>query len=96
MSDEYKRQIDNWIKISVILTPLLSGAVSWGIINTKISTLSNHVDIVERRMVTVEDKLTTALIEWARVSGASTEQLKEVNRRLASIEVIMDSRLQRR
>lgn len=46
MSDEYKRQIDNWIKISVILTPLLSGAVSWGIINTKISTLSNHVDIV--------------------------------------------------
>lgn len=89
--EDYKRQIDSWIKISVILTPLLSGAVSYGVIKTTLTGLDLRVTKVENWVA----NQTQAMVDSAKAAGASTEQQKEMNRRLERIEVILDSRLKR-
>lgn len=91
MSDDYKRQIDNWIKISVLLTPLLSGAVSWGVIRTTITAIDGRVTKLENWVAAQ----TQAMVESARAAGKSAEEQQEMNRRLERIEVILDSRLHR-
>lgn len=91
MIDDYKRQIDFWIKASLVLTPLLSAAVSYGVIKT---TVGN----VEARLLRVEqwvNNQTVAMIDAAKAAGQSAEQQKEMNRRLERIEIILDSRLKR-
>lgn len=90
--DEYKRQVDRWIKVSVIITPLLSAAMSWGVIKTTIANLDGRVAKVESWIA----GQTQAMIDSARASGKSAEQQQEMNRRLERIEVILDSRLGRR
>ena len=87
----YKRQVDRWIKISLIATPLMSGGVSWGVIKT---TVSN----IDRRLTKVEtwiENQTTAMISSAKSAGESATETKEMNRRLERIEVILDSRLRK-
>lgn len=92
MSDEYKRTIDNWIKIWVAIGPLLSGAVSYGVIKTTVANLDGRVTKIESWVASQ----TQAMVESARATGRSAEQQQEMNRRLERIEVILDSRLQRR
>jgi hypothetical protein len=91
MSDEYKRQIDSWIKISLVVTPLLSAAASWGVIKTTVANIDNRLTKVENWVA----GQTQAMIESARAAGKSAEEQQEMNRRLERIEVILDSRLKR-
>lgn len=92
MSDEYKRQIDTWIKISLIVGPLVSAGVSWGVIKTTLMGIDARVVKVEQ-WISVQ---TSAMVDSAKAAGQSSEQQHEMNRRLERIEVILDSRLSRR
>ncbi len=101
-ADDYKRQIDLWIKIAVVATPLLSAAVSWGVIkatvnNQQTEAVKNYA-IMDRRITVIEQYISNqaqAAVELAKVSGQASEQAHEMNRRLERIEVLLDSRLRR-
>ncbi len=91
MGDEYKRTVDRWVKLSLVLTPFVSGAVSWGVLKTTIATLDGRISKVEHWV----DAQNGAMVEAAKAAGRSAEQQTEMNRRLERIEVILDSRLHR-
>jgi hypothetical protein len=93
MSDEYsyKRQVDLWIKMSVLITPLLSAAASYGVIKTTITNIDHRLSKVENWI----ENQTLSMIASAKAAGESAGEQKEMNRRLERIEVILDSRLKR-
>ena len=100
ITDEYKRQIDLWIKIAVFATPILSGLVSWTVFKTSIKYDIRAVDdkakISDARLTKIEtwiENQTKAMVESAKATGQTAERQSETNRRLERIEVILDSRL---
>src|SRR6266571_1530067 len=88
-NSDYKRQIDFWIKLSVIATPMLSAAVSWGVIKTTVVSLESRMTRIEEWI----DAQTKAGLVAATGMASAAEAQHETNRRLERIEVILDSRL---
>ena len=89
LSEDYKRQIDLWIKLCVIVTPIISAAVSWGVIKTTINSLEIRMNRIEQ-WVENETKIS---LQSATLAASAAEVQRETNRRLERIEVILDSRL---
>lgn len=87
----YKREIDMWIKITLIAAPFLTGAVSWGIIKATVSNIDTKIVDIQgdvREIKGWKDAQMEKSVDSARENGEILMQLKYLNEKAGSPVVV--------
>lgn len=101
MTDEtahYKRDLDLWIKIIAICTPIVV-IIMWGIDKAGSNArFKANAEFMERRVgkieewISVQEKYNMGKLQ---TDARNTEQLSQIGNRMQRIEVLLDSRLKK-
>lgn len=84
----YKRQIDLWIKVAVLVAPLLSAAVSWGITQAQLSSVKESISEI-KGWIQAHQEFT---INSVRETGEMSENIKNMNQSISDIRRMMEKK----
>jgi uncharacterized membrane protein len=84
MENDYKRELDAWIKVMVVVSPLLGMAVTWGVVKSEMSSMRS--DIAEIKGW--KDAQMEKSVASARETGEIIAQLESLNEKMANKQIV--------
>lgn len=87
----YKRQIDLWVKVVVLLSLPLNWGITWGLTQGQLSGIKESVSEI-KGWIKAHDAYTMASI---KETGEMLQQLKSLNENMGDIRRIVDERMKK-
>lgn len=84
----YKRQIDLWIKVMVILSPLMSAAFAWGITQGQLSSIHESISEI-KGWIEAHQAFTLSSV---KETGEMASDIRNMDKSISDIRRMMEKK----